>query len=161
MELDQIKELIEMMKVNDLSELEIVDGQTRIALKRGSEVPATAPVVVATSAVMPEGVAHVPAAAPASTEAARPAETAHQENLLEVTSPMVGTYFSAPSPNVDTFVEIGTKIEKDQVVCIIEAMKVMNEIKSEVAGTVKEILVSNGSSVEFGQAILLVEPQSE
>ncbi|MBN2376361.1 MAG: acetyl-CoA carboxylase biotin carboxyl carrier protein [Sedimentisphaerales bacterium] len=157
MELDQIKELIEMMKANDLCELEIVDGQTRIALKRGSDVPA-APVVAITSAVMPEGVGNVPAANSASTGTALPAETIRQENLLEVTSPMVGTYFSAPSPNADTFVEIGSKIEKDQVVCIIEAMKVMNEIKSEVAGTVKEILVSNGSSVEFGQPILLVEP---
>jgi len=158
MELDQIKELIKMMKANDLNELEIVDGQTRIALKRGSKAPAATPVVAVTSAVMPEGVANVPAAAPASTETAPPEETAHEENLLKVTSPMVGTYFSAPSPNADAFVEIGTKIEKDQVVCIIEAMKVMNEIRSEVAGTVKEILVSSGSSVEFGQPLLLVEP---
>ena len=152
MEVDKIKELVEMMKANDLSELEIVDGQTRIMLKRGQEP------VVQQVVAMPSVVAHANggqnvAAAPA-TEAA-PLE---DDNLLEIVSPIVGTLYSAPSPEADAFVEIGSHGDEDTVVCIIEAMKVMNEVKSEVKGTIKKMVVNNGQSVEYGQVMYLVEP---
>ena len=155
MEVDKIKELVEMMKANDLSELEIVDGQTRIMLKRGQE-PTVQQVVAMPSVVAPGNGVHSggTAAAPATSEAA-PSE---DDNLLEIISPIVGTLYVAPSPEAEAFVEVGSHVDEDTVVCIIEAMKVMNEVKSEVTGTIKKMLVSNGQSVEYGQAMYLVEP---
>ncbi len=160
MELDKIKELIEMMEANDLSELEIVDGQTRIKLKRGaSQGP---PQMVAMPQVVPAGGAVTNGGeAVAGGGAAGAAEAAAKEddNLIEIVAPMVGTFYPAPSPNAEPFVEVGAKVTDESVVCIIEAMKVMNEIKSEVKGTIKKVLVSNGQAVEYGQALFLVEPE--
>ena len=82
-----------------------------------------------------------------------------ESNLTEIVAPMVGTYYTAPSPNAEAFVEVGSKVEEDTVICIIEAMKVMNEIKSEIRGTIKKILADNGAAVEYGQPLLLVEPE--
>lgn len=163
MELQKIKDLIEMMKANDLSELEIVDGQTRIMLKRG-QGGQVLPSVVA----LPSAPPAPPAVGPVVGEVARGAATdvgekakeaaaPEEEKLVDIVSPLVGTFYAAPSPNADPFVELDQQVEEDTVVCIIEAMKVMNEIKSEVKGTVRKILVSNGESVEYGQAMFLVE----
>ena len=80
------------------------------------------------------------------------------DNLVEITSPIVGTFYLTPSPNAEPFVKVGSSVEKDKVVCIVEAMKVMNEIKSDVDGTIKKVLVSNGQAVEYGQPLFLVEP---
>jgi len=160
MELEKVKELIDMMKANDLSELEIVDGQTRIVLKRG--MGQSIPQVVAQPVAIP--IHSAPASPVAEASSAVSVETGAKEEaeqetkLSEIISPIVGTYYSAPSPNADSFLEVGTKVEEDTVVCIIEAMKVMNEIKSGVSGTIKEILVNNGSAVEYGQPLFLVEP---
>ena len=155
MELEKVKELVDMMKANDLSELEVVDGQTRIMLKRGSQSAAPGmmmaiPQVTATGPAAPLG-GH----AGASQQQEQPDQ---EEKLLEIVAPMVGTLFVAPSPSAEPFLAIGSKVDQDTVVCIIEAMKVMNEIKSEVKGTIKKILVENGSAVEYGQALYLVEP---
>ncbi len=152
MELEQVKELIDMMKSNDLSELEIVDGQTRIVLKRGASP--SLPQVVTQPIAIPTPSAPV---SPTSEETSAQEEAASGAKLSEIISPIVGTYYSSPSPNADTFVEVGTKVEEDTVVCIIEAMKVMNEIKSGVRGIIKEILVNNGSAVEYGQPLFLVK----
>ena len=160
MELEKVKELIDMMKANDLSELEIVDGQTRVVLKRGTGQ--SIPQVIAQPVAIPTSNASVSSAveAPAAPVAEAQKEEAEQEGKLsEIISPIVGTCYSAPSPSADSFVEVGSKVEEDTVVCIIEAMKVMNEIKSGVSGTVREILVNNGSAVEYGQALFLVEPE--
>jgi len=155
MEVDKIKELVEMMKANDLSELEIVDGQMRVLLKRGQE-PTVQQIVAMPSVIAPgNGVQNSDtAAAPATSENA-PLE---DDNLLKIISPMVGTLYVAPSPEAEAFVEIGSHVDDDTVVCIIEAMKVMNEVKSGVIGTIKKMLVSNGQSVEYGQVMYLVEP---
>jgi acetyl-CoA carboxylase biotin carboxyl carrier protein len=161
MELEKVRELIDMMKANDLSELEIVDGQTRIVLKRGAsqsipQVVAQPVAIPAPSAAMSPA-AGAPASAPSESV---PKEEVEQEaKLSEIISPIVGTYYSAPSPNADSFVEVGSKVDEETVVCIIEAMKVMNEIKSGISGTIKEILVNNGSAVEYGQRLFLVEPE--
>ena len=145
METKKIKELIALMNENDLSEIEIVDGQTRIMLKRGRGQEA--PQVVA----MPSGVVNgQPAAVPAAQEVA--------SNLVEIVSPIVGTFHLTPSPNAEPFVQVGSTVQEDTVVCIVEAMKVMNEIKSEVSGTIKEVLVKNGQAVEYGQKLFTVEP---
>jgi acetyl-CoA carboxylase biotin carboxyl carrier protein len=154
MEPEKVKELIEMMKVNDLSEMEIVDGQTRIVLKRGP-THAPAPLVAMTPALTTNGVTRPAASAPSDT-AVEPIDT-QAENLTEITSPIVGTFFAAPSPNADPFVREDTQVEPESVVCVIEAMKVMNEIKSGFKGTIKKILVKNGTSVEYGQPMFLVE----
>ncbi len=153
MELEKVKELIDMMKANDLSELEIVDGQTRVVLKRGTGQ--SIPQVVAQPVAIPTPSAPV---SPAAVETSAKEEAVQGAKLSEIISPIVGTCYSAPSPNADSFVEVGSKVEEDTVVCIIEAMKVMNEIKSGVRGTIKEVLVNNGSAVEYGQPLFLVEP---
>ena len=155
MELEKVRELVDMMKANDLSELEIVDGQMRIMLKRGSQA-AVAPAVVAVPQMMAaESAVPLGGQAGAAQQQAQPDQ---DEKLVEIVAPMVGTLFVAASPSAEPFLEIGSKVDQDTVVCIIEAMKVMNEIKSEVKGTIRKILVENGSAVEYGQALYLVEP---
>lgn len=158
MELEKIKELIEMMKANDLNELEIVDGQTRVMLKRGAGEQAMPQVVAMPSVVSAPvaGLSMVPTEQ--VTESGGPTEES-KDNAVEIVSPIVGTFYLTPSPNADPFVEVGASVEEDTVVCIIEAMKVMNEIKSEIKGTIKKILVSNGQSVEYGEPLFQVEPE--
>jgi acetyl-CoA carboxylase biotin carboxyl carrier protein len=144
-DLEKVKELIELMIENDLVELEIADGKNKIALKRPG---AGAPVIT-----------QVPmAAAPAPSTSPTPAEEAKDDGLVEIVSPMVGTFYSASSPDSDQFVEVGSKVSADTVVCIVEAMKVMNEIKAETSGTITEILCKTGEALEFGQAIFKVKP---
>jgi acetyl-CoA carboxylase biotin carboxyl carrier protein len=155
MELKNIKDLIEMMKENDLSELEIVDGQTRVMLKRGSSQAATQ--VMAMPPMMASSQMGAAPAEVSQGDKASEKPTDKNENLVEIVSPMVGTFFSAPSPNAKPFVEVGSKVNDESVVCIIEAMKVMNEIKSEIKGTIRKILVDNGAAVEYGQPLFLVE----
>ncbi len=157
MELEKIKELIEMMKANDLNELEIVDGQTRVMLKRGAGEQVMPQVVAMTSVVSAPvaGLGMVPAEQ--VTENDRSSEEP-KDNAVEIVSPIVGTFYLTPSPNADPFVEVGASVEEDTIVCIIEAMKVMNEIKSEIKGTIKKILVSNGQSVEYGEPLFQIEP---
>ena len=161
MELDKVKELIDMMKANDLSELEIVDGQTRVALKRGTGQ--SVPQVVAQPIAIPTGPASASPVAEASMvvpgASASQAETIEGKKPAQIISPIVGTYYSSPSPSADSFVELGSEVEEETVVCIIEAMKVMNEIKSGIRGRIKKILVNNGSAVEYGQPLFLVEPE--
>jgi len=148
MELDKLRELIEMMKANDLSELEIIDGPTRIALKRGATVPLGPALLASPSA----------AAATTSAGAPHPAPGDAEAHLAKIVSPIVGTFYAAPSPNADPFVTVGTHVDPDTVVCLIEAMKVMNEIKSGAAGAIRKVLVANGSAVEYGQPLFSVEP---
>jgi len=166
MELEKIKELIDMMKVNDLSELEIVDGQTRIMLKRCGAGQSVPQVVAMPSVVSASGAAggsvkgeeSAPSAAQKA-EGQTVEDKSEEPHQVEIVSPIVGTYYSAPSPNAGPFVEVGDQVEDDTVVCIIEAMKVMNEIKSEITGIIKKVLVSNGQAVEYGQPLFLVEPK--
>ncbi len=156
MDTEKVKELIDLMKANDLSELEIVDGQTRIILKRHSHQ--VAPQIIATTPVMqPAPGALNPQTAPETTQESERASE-ENEDLDQITSPIVGTFYAAPSPNAEPFINVGSHVESEDVVCIIEAMKVMNEIKSEITGTIKKVLVTNGSAVEFGQPLFLVEP---
>ena len=144
--LKKVQEVIELMKANDLVEVEIVDGDKKILVKRPS---ATAPVVT-----------HVPMAAPVVPAAgAAPAAAADtDEGLEDITSPIVGTYYASPSPDSKAFVAVGDHVDADSVVCIIEAMKVMNEIKAECSGTIAEICIQNAQPVEFGQVLFRVKP---
>ena len=136
------------MRRNDLSVFKIEQEGFKITLKRGSEPVFT---TTAISAPAPVQAAGVPAlAAPAATP------VASGEKLKDITSPMVGTFYSSASPDAQAFAKPGTEISGDSVVCIIEAMKVMNEIKAETSGTVVEVLVENGKPVQYGQVLFRV-----
>ena len=143
MDIDQIKELVRLMADNDLSELSVTDGETKINLKRGG----AAVVLPAPPPPSP------PAAAGAAAEGTEPAE-----NFVEVRSPMVGTFYAAPSPDTDPYVTVGSPVEDGTVVCIVEAMKVMNEIKADCSGSIEEICVQNAQPVEYGQILFRVKP---
>jgi len=152
MELRLIQRLVRMMQKGELTELELDDQKegVRLRLKRGGDAPPT-PVVHVT-----QGAAAAPVALPVA--AAEPATEAAPELAgTPYTSPMVGTFYSAPAPDADPFVRPGTRIEPDTVLCIIEAMKVMNEIKAETSGEIVEVLVENGEPVEFGQPLFLIK----
>ena len=160
-DLQKIKELIEIMKDNELVEIEITHGDDKILLKRSQAPPALG----GTEASVPKVVPNI-SAVPAGPEAAKPpvpeaepsaAELQPAEDLVEIKSPIVGTFYATPSPDSEPFVELGSAVSPQTVVCIVEAMKVMNEIKAETSGTIAEILVTNGQAVEYGQVLFKVK----
>lgn len=165
MDLKEVKELIELVSEKGFAEFEIEHDGFRLHISRFVEAAPVAPpapvILAAQMPAMPEPVA--PAATPAlqpATPAAPPAkaESAQSEaNLHIVTSPIVGTFYRSASPEAPPFVEIGTQVEKGTVLCIIEAMKLMNEIESDVDGGVRKIYVSNGQPVEYGQPLFGIE----
>ncbi len=154
MDIKDIKKIVELMKEHDLTKFELEEEAFRIALVRGSEdevkmvspLPAAAPSMPA------------PAPAPAPAEPAAPAASA-DDGLVEIKSPIVGTFYRSSSPDSEAFVGVGQQVDKDTVVCIIEAMKVMNEIKADVKGVITEILVENATPVMFDQPLFKVKPQ--
>jgi len=158
--LQKIKELIEIMKENELLEVEIKHGDDKIFLKRSQPQEATGGTVGPVPTMMPEP---CPASTPAGgaealiqTYASQAAPAA--EDLVDIKSPIVGTFYATPSPDSEHYVEVGSTVSPQTVVCIIEAMKVMNEIKAETSGTIAEILVTNGQAVEYGQVLFRVKP---
>ena len=154
MDLQKIKQVVDLMKKSDLSEFEIQDQEFKLRIKR--DVPGKAQQTVTTATPAPAPAPQVAAPAPVS-QATAPAPIAADPSLKTITSPMVGTFYSAASPDAPPFVGVGSQIKSDTNVCIIEAMKVMNEIQAEVTGTVVECLVASGTSVEFGQALFRVK----
>jgi acetyl-CoA carboxylase biotin carboxyl carrier protein len=150
-----LTKFIELMNINDLSELELSEGDTSIRLKKGADVVASPPTTIVHTAG-DSGVATVDAS-----QVGQALELAGEnaaDSLIEIPSPLVGTFYRAPSPDSTSFVEVGDDVDKDTVMCIVEAMKVMNEIKSEVEGRIVEILVENGQSVEYGQGLFIIDP---
>ena len=161
-DLQKIRELIEIMKRNELVEVEISHGDDKIFLKRSQPQPAAGgggtavPMAGAGVSGMSEA-AHVsqnsaPQVAPSVSE------TGFEDDLVEIKSPLVGTFYATPSPDSEPYVEVGSHVDEQAVVCIVEAMKVMNEIKSEISGTITEILVVNGQAVEYGQVLFKIRP---
>lgn len=154
MDADVIKKMIAIMDEHKLAELEYQEGERKVRLRKaegpGMVIPMPAPAYAAHP--VPTGVGTV--AAPAGNGGAPPALP---ENVAKVASPMVGTFYRAPKPDADPFVNVGDRVTADKVLCIIEAMKVMNEIKAETEGIVKEVLVKNGQAVEFGEPMFLIE----
>lgn len=148
-DLQKVRELVELMKENDLVEVEIVDGDSKIHLKR----PGADARMVQYAAPAPMMAA--PAAAPAA--AVAPASPA-ADTGTPIKSPIVGTFYQAPSPDAPPYVKVGDKVAPDTTVCIIEAMKVMNEIKAEASGTIVEACCKDGQAVEFGQALFKIRP---
>ncbi|MFH1023651.1 MAG: acetyl-CoA carboxylase biotin carboxyl carrier protein [Planctomycetota bacterium] len=145
----EVAPLVELMNANQLTEVEVESGDLKIRLKKGVDAPAYT--VMAAPAAAP---VHAPAAAPAAPIV--PADDS--DKYKKIVSPMVGTFYRCPRPDAPPFVDVGKVINKETVVCIIEAMKVMNEIKAEMSGKIHKVLVENGQPVEFGQALFLVEP---
>ncbi len=162
MDIKEIKAIVDLMKKNSMTEFEMEKGDFKIRLQRdahaGKRSPASEPVVVQAPAVVqttPVPVPATPATVPAATETgSAPMATGD----TEVKSPMIGTFYRRPSPDADPYSEIGTQVEPDTVVCIIEAMKVMNEIKAEARGVITEILIEDAKPVEYGQILFRIEP---
>jgi len=146
-DLKDIKAIIDLMKENDLSTFEMEKDGFRLKLQKGV---GDQPVVVSSTA---PAAANGPSAAAVSAPA--PAE-AEGSNLKDISSPMVGTFYRSASPDAPPFVDVGTKVNEDTVVCIIEAMKVMNEIKAETSGVIAEVVAENSKPVQFGQALFRV-----
>lgn len=157
MDLERIKSVIDLMSENDLCEFSIEEKDFKLSLKRGGAAPVVYAAPGGASGVAPAA-APVAAAAGAGAAAAAAAPAAGgEENLTPIPSPLVGTFYRASSPDADPFVQVGSRVNKDTVVCIIEAMKVMNEIKAETSGVVKRILIENATAVQFGEPMFLIE----
>lgn len=157
-DLKKIKELIEIMKQNGLEELEIKQDDDKIYLKRSQPQPSLAPAIT-TMPNMKQQVNAAPAG-PGSTEVLGqpgvPQSAPQEEGLVEIKSPIVGTFYAKPSPDSEPYVEIGSSVGPQTIVCIIEAMKVMNEIKAETSGLIADVLVTDGQAVEYGQVLFKV-----
>jgi acetyl-CoA carboxylase biotin carboxyl carrier protein len=152
LDLKDIKAIIDLMKKNDLSVFEMEKDGFRLKLQKGANQPVFAPAPPATAPSAPAATA--PAPGPATAPAA---ETKPSTPLKDVLSPMVGTFYRASSPDAPAFVEVGKEVSEESVVCIIEAMKVMNEIKAETKGVIAEIVAENGKPVQFGQVLFRVK----
>ncbi|MBO8142634.1 MAG: acetyl-CoA carboxylase biotin carboxyl carrier protein [Firmicutes bacterium] len=148
MDLDRIKELIELVSASDIAEFELEIDDFKVALRKFSAAPR--PVPAAQPAEAPKAVAHE---APAES-----GPTSHDDDrFIQITAPMVGTFYRAPAPDAEPYVKVGDVVEAGQPLCIIEAMKLMNEIESEVRGRVAQILVENAQPVEYGQPLFVLE----
>lgn len=151
MDLRKLKTLIDLVSESGVAELEITEGEDRVRIvNRNGAAPVQVHQPVTVAQPMP-----VPVPAPEAAPA--PAPAAPQQTGTPLTSPMVGTFYRAPSPGADPFVKVGDTVKKGQVVCIIEAMKLLNEVEADMDGTVKEVCVENGQPVEFGQLLFIIE----
>ncbi|MCC9604823.1 acetyl-CoA carboxylase biotin carboxyl carrier protein [Blastopirellula sp. JC732] len=147
-DLDRLRQLIELMKEHELSEIDLREGEKQIQMKRGSAVAyAPAPMPVAA------------APAPVASSAAAPSAAAEDSHLVTINSPMVGTFYAKPKPDSENFAKVGDHIGEESVVCIIEAMKVFNEIKAEMTGKIVAVLAKNEDPVEYGQPLFKVDPR--
>lgn len=151
MDLRKLKTLIDLVSESGVAELEITEGEDRVRIvNRNGAAPVQVHQPVTVAQPMPVPV-------PAPEVAPAPAPTAPQQTGTPLTSPMVGTFYRAPSPGADPFVKVGDTVKKGQVVCIIEAMKLLNEVEADMDGTVKEVCVENGQPVEFSQSLFIIE----
>ncbi len=153
MDIRKVKKLIELLEESDVAEIEIHEGEESVRISRNSSLPA--------AMAMPAMMTQAPAAAPAA-PAATPAPAAAEESEPElvghaVRSPMVGTFYRSPSPGSKPFVEVGQQVSAGDTLCIIEAMKILNQIESDKSGTVKQILVENGEPVEYNEPLFIID----
>ena len=155
MDLKEIKQIVDLMKRSGLTEFSIEEKDLKLRLCREESKPATQTVQVAAAPAPVVAAPTVSAPLPSATAAAP--EKAQESTGPVIKSPMVGTFYRAPSPDSKSFVDIGSTVKADSTVCIIEAMKVMNEIQAELSGTITEILVENGEAVEYGQPLFRIK----
>lgn len=154
MDIRKVKKLIELLEESGINEIEIKEGEEAVRISRHPSGGYAMPQVVHHAAPMPQAAAPAPAPAAAAPAAA---PIASQVSGHVVTSPMVGTFYRSPSPGAKSFVDVGSTVKVGETLCIIEAMKMMNQIESDKAGTVKAILAENGQPVEFGQGLFVIE----
>ena len=150
MDLRKLKKLIDLVEESGIAEIEVTEGEEKVRITRTTA--AAAPIYAA-----PAPAAAAPVAAPAAPAAATAAAPAARDLSNAQKSPMVGTFYRAPGPNAAAFVEVGQQVKAGDTLCIIEAMKLMNEIEAEKSGVVKEILVENGTPVEYGEPLFIIE----
>jgi acetyl-CoA carboxylase biotin carboxyl carrier protein len=157
MDIKEIKAVIDLMRKNSLTEFEYEKDGTKIRIQRGPDgkpqVFSSSPNLLATPTLVP-----IPTALPPAPLAPSPTPTPPAESLPTINSPMVGTFYGSPAPDAPAYISVGTAVTPESVVCIIEAMKVMNEIKAEMSGTITEILVESGKPVEFGKPLFRIRP---
>lgn len=153
-----LERFVKLMSENDISSLDVSDGSQRVSLKRGpQQVAVAAPASAPSYAPAPAAAPQAASASPSS--ATKPQAAADDEsNLKPIKSPMVGTFYASPTPEAKAFVQVGSTVNEDSDVCIIEAMKVFNNIKAETRGTIAKVCVQNGQNVEFGTVLFLVKP---
>ena len=158
MDIRKVKKLIELLEESAISEIEIKEGEESVRISRANSAPVYAPPVQPLPAVAAPAVAPPAAALPAAAPAAAAATPAAEEvDGTVINSPMVGTYYAAPSPGAPSFVKVGQSIKPGDTICIVEAMKILNQIEAEVGGVVKKLLVEDGQPVEFGEPLMIVE----
>jgi len=151
MDIRKVKKLIELLDESGIAEIEITEGEESVRISRYSQnAPVAAPVAA-------PAVAAPPAAAPAMVATETVAPAAVEEDGYEVTTPMVGTFYSSSSPGSAPYVQVGDRVNEGDTLCIIEAMKMMNQIESEVSGIIKSIRIQNGEPVEFGQTLFVID----
>ena len=148
MDLRKLKKLIDLVQESGIAELEITEGEEKVKIVKGG--------VVTVAAAQPVAVGATPAAAAAAPSAAPPTEPEPGQEGHVVKAPMVGTFYRTPSPDAKPFVEVGQQVKEGDTICIIEAMKLMNEIEADASGVVKAILVENGQPVEYGQPLFIL-----
>ena len=157
MDIRKVKKLIELLDESGIAEIEITEGEESVRISRyaqGAPPAAPAPVHVAAAAPAPAPVAAAPASSPA--EAPAPAAEPEDEGFL-VSAPMVGSFYAASSPGAAPYVQVGDRVKEGDTLCIIEAMKMMNQIEADVSGVVKSIRVQNGEPVEYGQTLMVID----
>ncbi len=152
MDLRKLKTLIDLVSESNVSELEITEAEGKVRIVKSAGVAVAAPVAMAAAPVVAAPAAAAPVAAPAETAAPAAAAAGHT-----VKSPMVGTFYRSSSPGAAPFVQIGSVVKEGDTLCIVEAMKILNEIESDKAGTVTQILCENGQAVEYGQPLFIIE----
>jgi acetyl-CoA carboxylase biotin carboxyl carrier protein len=152
MDLRKLKKLIDLVQESGIAEIEITEGEEKVRIARGGAVSVTPLAAGAVPAAVPAGAPG--AAAPAASAAATTTETAPEGHVVK--APMVGTFYRAPSPDAKPFVELGAAVKAGETICVLEAMKLMNEIEADASGTIKAILVENGQPVEYGQALFII-----
>ncbi|MCX6201807.1 MAG: acetyl-CoA carboxylase biotin carboxyl carrier protein [Bacteroidetes bacterium] len=157
MDLKQIHELIKIVNKSNIGEISIEDKDGKVTIKQKEEAAVTYTAAPSQAVYAPAPAASAPAAAPA-VSAPAPAAAPKADNLITIKSPMIGTFYRRPSPDKPLLADVGTDVAAGKVVCIIEAMKLFNEIESEISGTIVKVLVEDASPVEFDQPLFLVEP---
>ena len=155
MDLRKLKKLIDLVEESGIAEIEVTEGEEKVRITRSVAAPAVQTVYAAAPAPVAAPAAAVPTASAPAAPAAPVAAPANHANAQK--SPMVGTFYRAASPTSDPFVEVGQSVKEGQTLCIIEAMKLMNEIEAEKSGVIKEILVENGTPVEYGEPLFIIE----
>jgi acetyl-CoA carboxylase biotin carboxyl carrier protein len=152
MDVGMLEQMFKLMAAHDVNAVDVREGERRVIIKRGPTAGATAPVAYAAPPTAAP-VSHAAPTTPPATPAANP-----DAGLVPIKSPMVGTFYAASSPDAKPFVTVGSTVNEETDVCVVEAMKVFNNIKAETRGTIAKVVVTNGQTVEFGQVLFLVKP---